>query len=465
MNIGFLFLLIFCFWTFYLWFWGGIACGLGGFLWMFWKGKVPFFSGILVVLVFLRVGFWMEPSYVFERSDDGVVDEFWGKVCFEPDIRREDVRYVLCVEEGGRVLWKTNEADRYELGDRVRLRCELEVPFEEDGFSYRKYLKIFKVDALCAGEFLGVSRSSFGIRKGILRLKNWMIGFFDIKLLEPVSSLMNGILFGSRRGFADKVMDDFARTGLTHIIAVSGYNVALVLLIVEGVFSWVPRRERFFVEILCLVVFAFLTGLSASVIRACIMGGLTLWAIRSGRKAGFWRVMLWCVVLMSFWNPAYLYYDISFHLSILATLGVVLGSKVFGFESEKDFLGLKEAFVMTLFAQVFTTPLVLRSFDYLSLVSPLANVLVAPFLPVLMFLGVLLLIVEFAFPFKGLSFCIVLVIEILGRAFFKIVELCSQLDFLVIELVGVDRFLLGSLYCLFFVVGFGCYSFFSDKVD
>jgi competence protein ComEC len=217
------------------------------------------------------------------------------------------------------------------------------------------------------------------------------------------------------------------------------------------------------VEFFSLVLFAFLTGLSASVIRACVMGVLTLWALRAGKKASFSRVLLWCVLLMALWNPAYLYFDISFHLSVLATLGVVFGSKVVGFKVEEDFLGLKEAFVMTLFAQLFTTPLVLRSFDYLSLVSPLANVLVAPFLPVLMFLGVLLMIVEYVFPFGLFSWIVVWIIEVLGRAFFGIVEVCSRVDFLVVELEGIDRTLLVGGYFLCFVLGMGLYSYWVES--
>jgi predicted membrane metal-binding protein len=150
-------------------------------------------------------------------------------------------------------------------------------------------------------------------------------------------------------------------------------------------------------------------------------------------------------------------------LSVLATLGVVFGSKVVGFKVEEDFLGLKEAFVMTLFAQLFTTPLVLRSFDYLSLVSPLANVLVAPFLPGLMFLGVLLMIVEYVFPFGLFSWIVVWIIEVLGRAFFGIVEVCSRVDFLVVELEGIDRTLLVGGYFLCFVLGMGLYSYWVES--
>jgi competence protein ComEC len=195
-----------------------------------------------------------------------------------------------------------------------------------------------------------------------------------------------------------------------------------------------------------------LTGLSASVVRACIMGGLTLWGLRAGQNVNFWKVLLFCIVVMGVWNPAFIYYDVSFHLSILATLGVVIGGKFVNIEADKDFVGLKEAFYMTVFAQIFTTPLVILKFDYLSIVSPLANVLVAPLLPILMFLGSFLVLIEFLFPFEFVNYLIVFIIEIFSRVFFEIVALMSQLDFLVIDLETINRDLWVGIYLLSFVL-------------
>ncbi len=413
---------------------------------------------LLVGFVILRVFSFMGVGELDGVLDNGDVVIVSGEICLEPDIRRNDVRYVVCSDEfDTRILWKDDLENMFEIGDEVVLNCVLEEPFEEDGFSYKNYLRIFKVEGLCVGELIEFVRGGFDLRKSILRFKNYTIGYFDDVLLEPVSSLMNGIILGSRRGFAEDIMDDFARTGLTHIIAVSGYNVALVLLVIEKLFWWVPRRSRFYIEVLSLVGFAFLTGLSASVLRACIMGVLTLWGVRSGNVRNFWRILLVCVLMMGFWNPAYLYFDASFHLSVLATIGVVMGGKIIDFDPEKDFLGLKEAFLMTMFAQVFTTPLILLKFDYFSLVSPVANVLVAPFLPVLMFLGVLVFLGEFIFPFGVFTWLVVFIIEILGRVFFVIVELVSRWEFLVVELDGLDRGLLVSLYVLVMILLLSAY--------
>ena len=448
-------------------FWFGVACFCLLFcVWKWWK--VLGVGGLILVRIFVW-GFYAEED-VYWKLDDGNEYSVVGEICLEPDIRREEVKYVICptmvdgesfgwkslVVGRGRFLWVGDNLKVFELGDELSLDCKFEEPFEEDGFSYKDYLKIFRVVGICEGRLLEVQEGGFGLRRGILRWKNWLLGYYDKELLEPVSSLVNGILLGTRRGFAPDVMDDFARTGLTHIIAVSGYNVALVVLVIDYLFGWVPRRERFFVHFLFLVLFGFITGLSASVIRACVMGVLTLWAIRAGRMKTFGRVLLWCVVMMCFWNPAFLIYDVSFHLSVMATLGVVMGGRICdkywsGFlEEGTDFMGLKEAFVMTVFAQVFTLPIILWRFDYLSLVSPFANLLVAPLLPVMMLVSVLMLGVGLVFPFMEWVF--VLILEVLGRLFFWIVEMCALVGFLVLELEGVDRWLWILVYCLVLIL-------------
>lgn len=451
MSIKFLIFLLGVFGAYQIGFW--VMClylilGVGVLLYVKdYKWRYLVFIGIVLWRLFLWGDF---QDVEVDIVDNGELVEVVGDICLEPDIRRTDVRYGVCVDLMGirRILWKNSKNEVFEFGDKLKLDCVLETPFEENGFSYKNYLSIFKVDYICEGRLVEFTEGGMSFRRGILWWKNWMIDYFDMKLLEPVSSLMNGILFGSRRGFAEDIMDQFARTGLTHIIAVSGYNVALVVLVMEFLFWWVPRNWRFYLMILSLVGFAFLTGMSASVIRACVMGGLTLWGVRAGGKASFWKILLVCIIAMGVWNPSYVYYDVSLHLSVLATVGVVMGGRMVEIGEGEDVMGLKEAFYMTIFAQVFTTPLILMKFDYFSIVSPLANVLVAPFLPILMLLGCLLLVVEVLFPFEFFRFGLVLVIEILGRVFFKIVEWVSMLDFLVLELEGVDRGLWVAVYVL-----------------
>lgn len=439
---------------------------------IFWKDYRYGLVGLLCLgLVLARILVWdfYGKDSLYFKNDDGKSYNFEVQVCLEPDVRRDQVKYVLCLKNGERFLWVDDFLSKYEIGQVLKMECVLEEPFEENGFSYKNYLKIYRVLSICEGRVLSdLGSDGFYIRRGLLRFKNFVISFYDKNLLEPVSSLMSGILLGTRRGFAENIMDDFARTGLTHIIAVSGYNVALVILVVDKMFGFVSKFRRFWIHVAFLLSFAFITGLSASVIRATISGVFALMMVKEGVSSNFVQVILWVVVLMSFWNPAYLFFDVSFHLSVMATIGVVCGGsfckKCLGSFLEEDGLSVKEALVMTLFAQFFTMPIILLRFDYLSLVSVLANVLVAPILPILMLFGVLLFLFGAIFPWFGWG-CI-LVIEIFGRLFFKIVELCSKLDFLVLELGEINRnfWVLNYMVVFGMVFGFVIWKFYKGEV-
>lgn len=378
-----------------------------------------------------RLYFWVEyPSdHIIFLNDDGKSYDVIGQVCLEPDYRRDDVRYVVCVESvngveaSGRILLKRGWYPGFEYGDVIGFRGQFETPFEEDGFSYKNYLKIFRVSSVFKSESgVWIVEKDEKFFTYVFRFKNWMLGEVEASVSEPASSLVGGLLLGVRKGFSDEIMGQFNDIGLTHIIAVSGYNVSLIILIMGQIFVFVPRQIRFFIIGGFLFIFAVLTGLSASVLRAVIMGVISLAALQVGSKYNFGRGLLFTALAMFFWNPAFLFYDAGFHLSFLSTMGVVYLAKYFDFKFMPDFMGLREAFVLTIAASVATAPVLILSFGRISLISPFANMFVAPFIPVLMLLGFLLVV----FSWSGwISFILVTLISSLSWYLFLIVDLFS----------------------------------------
>jgi competence protein ComEC len=130
-----------------------------------------------------------------------------------------------------------------------------------------------------------------------------------------------------------------------------------------------------------------MTGASASVVRAGVMGTLLVYAGFIGRKSNIINALVLAGTVMIFLNPLILRNDIGFQLSFLATLGLVYISPIF----EKWFVKIPEFFrvllAATLAAQVFTMPIIISNFGLLSLISPIANIAILPFVPVSMFLG------------------------------------------------------------------------------
>ena len=200
---------------------------------------------------------------------------------------------------------------------------------------------------------------------------------------------MAGLLTGSRRGIPEHLMNDFNVTGLTHIIAISGYNITIVIAVISGMLFWLPLKVRFFPSIVAIIAFTLFVGASAAVVRASIMGILGLLALQTGRQSEVRLTILWTLFFMLLWNPKYLWYDAGFQLSFLAVLGLVEIAPYLDplFKHIPKTLGIREALQMTIAAQISAVPLILFLFGRLSLIAPIANLMVAPFIPLAMLFG------------------------------------------------------------------------------
>lgn len=203
------------------------------------------------------------------------------------------------------------------------------------------------------------------------RIMSWLPG-------DP-GGLASGILLGGNRLLSYKTRQNFTRDGLSHIIAASGYNVVMV----SGWMAYFGRKIRhkklmILSGILGTILYMLLAGLSASVMRAGIMSILSITALIYGRKSdAIWSLTITAIVMILV-NPWYIL-DIGFQLSVMATLGVLLSS---GSE-------LKIIFMV----QLFTIPLILHHFGQLSVVAPLANLLVIWTVPYIMQLTALGLVI------------------------------------------------------------------------
>ena len=212
-------------------------------------------------------------------------------------------------------------------------------------------------------------------------------------LPEPQASLLSGILLGAKRGLPEELREKFNIAGVSHIIVISGFHVAVVagLLMNFGLALSLSRKQAFWLSIIGIIFFILLTGSQVSAIRAGIMGGLVLLAMYSGRLANARNGLLLAAVIMLLINPKLLRFDVGFQLSFLATIGIIYTSPYITKRLRilPEILKIRESAAMTLSAQILTLPVVVYNFDKLSLVAPLANIMVVPLVPVTMLLGAL----------------------------------------------------------------------------
>ncbi|MCL4360035.1 ComEC/Rec2 family competence protein [Patescibacteria group bacterium] len=229
-------------------------------------------------------------------------------------------------------------------------------------------------------------------------------------LPEPHAGLLAGILFGTRASLPRDLTQELITSGTIHIIALSGMNISLVTAMVgTTLLRWFSRRIASLLSVIFIIGFVWFIGPSPSVIRAAIMGILSLLAVVFGRQR--WTLFFWLVAgaSMLLYRPAWLT-DLSFELSVLATLGIILfgggGNAAPGIHKdgatscsdepadnphpsffrlvrsvlihagETAGRTLRDDLQVTLAAQVFTIPLILIVFHRISLVSPLSNLLI-----------------------------------------------------------------------------------------
>ena len=224
----------------------------------------------------------------------------------------------------------------------------------------------------------------------IFSIKNNFESAVARSIPEPNASFINGILLGSRQNIPDDLKEAFNETGTTHILAISGYNIMIISwAVLTGLVIFFRRKTAFWLSVITICAFVVLTGASASVVRAAVMGLLLLFAQGYGRLYSPKNSIVFTGAAMVYFNPFVLKFDIGFQLSFAAILGLMylypyLNSKL----NKVPKLGtLKEITLMTLSAQIAVAPFLIYYFNNFSLVSLPVNVLILPFIPAAMFVG------------------------------------------------------------------------------
>lgn len=206
-------------------------------------------------------------------------------------------------------------------------------------------------------------------------------------LPEPQASLLAGILVGARASMPADFRDALNATSTSHIVAVSGFNVTVVAGLAQlAALRFLARREATLLALLAVWVYALLTGLPPSAFRAATMASMALGAILVGRGGDSLGFLCLSGALIAGLDPLMLS-DLGFQLSFLATAGLVLLEPVLRRWLRRLPGWLVTSLSVTLAAQLATLPILVVNFHYLSLVSPLSNLLIAPMLPGVMVVG------------------------------------------------------------------------------
>jgi competence protein ComEC len=362
------------------------------------KNKIALVIGL--ALLCLAIGIWrtqIDLQKIAQNNLDGKNISENVVVVKEPQPKDNYQQIIAETALGGeasklRILINANKYLPINYGDELNINCTLEIPKNKEDFDYRMYLAKDKIFYLCQNANFSKTGNNDGNRlyAFILNLKNKMSANINNVIPYPQSALGNGLIFGGSGDLPKTLKDDFSRTGMTHIVAVSGYNVTIIAeyLIIFGIFIGLWRKQAFWFAIFGIILFVVMCGFPSSAVRAGVMGSLLLWAMKNGRLADSWNAIIFAAGIMLLLNPLLLRWDIGFQLSFLATIGIISLAPFWENQMIKKHkaFGLTEIFFLTFSAQIFVTPVIIYNFHALSLVSLAANLLILLIIPLSMLL-------------------------------------------------------------------------------
>ncbi|PIE79701.1 MAG: DNA internalization-related competence protein ComEC/Rec2 [Chloroflexi bacterium] len=347
----------------------------------------------------------IDENHVAFYNDTGTVVGLIGIVTDEPDVRDTSVNLRVSVEHitfhdgrsqpvSGTVLAITDRFPVIPYGTKVAINGDLVTPPEDDDFSYKDYLARQGVHSIVLLAQVDVLAENAGqpLYHTIFRLKQRAKATINQLIPDPEAALLTGILLGDDNGIPPDLAEDFRVTGMTHIIAISGFNIAIIIVILVGITDpFMARKTAVLVAIVGIILYTILVGADASVVRAAIMGSIFLLTSRwLGRPNFAYASLFFTGLCMTMVNPHTLW-DVGFQLSFAATLGLMLYADPFTQWTRKHLSRvmernltnqvmsiLSEAVLLTLAAQILTLPLMIGYFGQLSLISLISNAFILP---------------------------------------------------------------------------------------
>lgn len=332
-----------------------------------------------------------------------------GYVARQPDRREDKQSAVIDAEQllfdgvartaQGLVLLKLPPNPELRYGQRVRVYGTLELPPSEGDFDYRAYLERHGVRVLMTRPHIEALPGAAGAwwQRDLLRLNDRARATSLRLIREPHASLLVGILLGVQSTIPEEVLDAFSATGTSHILVISGWNISVI---VAGVTAFLgalklPRKRAALLCLPLIALYVLFVGASPAVLRAALMGSLGVVAVLTDRESDAWTSLLAACAAMALLDPNVLF-DIGFQLSALATGGLFAFARPIervltarGPLTHPLFKWSVEPLTATLAASLLSLPILLFHFGNLSLVAPLANVVMLWAVPYAMLFGAL----------------------------------------------------------------------------
>ena len=356
----------------------------------------------------------------YEEKYSDISDEVnvKGIIISEPQDKDYKYTYTIKVEEinnqdkykGTKLILNINKNKLKDIvpkfGDEVELTGEFERPNSArnyKGFDYKQYLK-------SKGIYGTVDLENYKIvaedqidnfSKLINSVQNSMKNNINAILGKEEAALCIGILVGDREKISEETEDNFKKSNLTHMLAVSGSHITYIITALAVLLGRTGKKLTKIITILILLFFMALTGFTSSVIRACIMGILVLLASMLHRKSDTINNLGVSSLIILLFNP-YAIIDVGFLLSYGGTIGIVLlGDRITNglYKGENKVIKyIIISFSITLSANLMIIPIMAYNFSTISFTFWISNILAAPVMEIVTIFSFIVYFISIVFP-------------------------------------------------------------------
>ena len=375
--------------------------------------------------------FYDKESYiVWKVIDIYKINEYWNSYIVEIlSINEEqnfDFNFLLRLSpnfylEKNQIIWLKTKIDKVDRFD--------------PNFDYEKFLILRNI-------YFVVQNTNIELieKKPLSKVDNIIIPFRQ-RVLEIISSMypkneasfLSWILVWERNNIPTSLSISYNNSWLTHFISISWFHISIIIIFLGFLFAFMPPYLRAIFILIFVVFFILIVWFKVPAIRASIMWIVWYYILLSWRDKNTISLLLFTAFLFVLYNPLYLNYDVSFHLSFLAVLGILYTKDFWGriFFFLPSFLAIKQSFILTMWAMTATLPIVMINFWQFNVFSPIANMLVWGIMPFLMLFWFISIIFELVFD--KLGFYLWFLVFLLLRFINEVAMFFGNLDFWIIK--------------------------------
>ena len=348
----------------------------------------------LVPIIFLGFFYFhFYSSFTNQNIPYSEKQTFTGIVITDPKRKLTSQDFYLELEPpfGGEVHVYTQLYPEFQYGDFLKI----------DGTIKRSFNGIEAMTSFPKIELISSGHGS-RFKEILFSIKHGLVTNIQKVLSGDKAALATGILLGERGEFSEEFKDAMNKSGTTHIVALSGFNISIIgILLMDLLVYFINRRKAFYISLSLIICFVLMTGAEASVVRAAFMGVIAMVAIQSGRVHSTRNAITLTAFIMILIDPTLLVFDVGFQLSFLALMGLIyidpILRRMFKIERNAKLVWWKKNAIQTASAQIAVAPVALYVFHYLSPVGIISNVLILEFIPLTMGLAFLTAVLGFIF--------------------------------------------------------------------